>query len=404
MAEADLDLSHYNSDSYRRLPWRESLAAVVILIAAWVYGFFSSKSPVAPLVPNVLPEASVVKAEGELFVGYDAAGKVVGYAAAADATGYGGPIYLLVGVDPAGEIQGIQIIEHRENPGFFVLLKDRAFFQQFLGKTTDQPLILGQNIDGVTGASVSSGAVTLAIQRSIQKIQGGTARAAIPLKFGLPEIALLALAAVSITQLRIRNVRWRKILKWVSLVSAMVVLGFVLNKSLTLANIASLLVGYWPTWQDHLYWYILVVGMLGYTLIAGRNIYCSMICPFGAVQECLGTLGASKPFLPVKPYKRLKWVPRWLAVLALALGLAFRQPGVISYEPFGTLFSFAAGFFPWMLLVFVLFGSMIILRPFCYYLCPVGAVMNFLLLVNNQVKKLWKNKRAHRQETPPASS
>jgi polyferredoxin len=135
-----------------------------------------------------------------------------------------------------------------------------------------------------------------------------------------------------------------------------------------------------------------VGGMLGYALFAGKNIYCYMICPFGAVQECFGMLGASKPYLPPESYYRLKWVPRWLTVLALALGLVLRQPGVISYEPFGTLFSFSAGFFPWMLLVFVLFASMIILRPFCYYLCPVGAVMNFLLFVNTQVKRIWKSK------------
>jgi len=400
----ELALSHYSSDSHRGIPWRESLAAVIVLLLAWLYGFFTSGSPVAPLVPNVLPQVSVVKAEGDIFVGFDVNGKVVGYAAAADATGYGGPIYLLVGIDPAGEIEGIQIIEHRENPGFYFLLKDRGFVQQFLGKRTDQPFILGQNIDSVSGASVSSGAVTLAIQRSIQKIQGGVSNASsMPIKFGLPEITLLVLIAVSVTQARIRVLNRRKTLRWISLIAGMVILGFILNKSLTLANIASLLVGYWPTWQDHLYWYILVAGMLGYTLIAGRNIYCYMICPFGAVQECLGALGASKPYLPAKPYKRLKWVPRWLAVLALALGLAFRQPGVISYEPFGTLFSFAAGFFPWMLLVFVLFGSMFILRPFCYYLCPVGAVMNFLLFVNNQVKRIWKNKGLVRQEITPTS-
>jgi len=87
-------------------------------------------------------------------------------------------------------------------------------------------------------------------------------------------------------------------------------------------------------------------------------------------------------------------VTRWLAVLALALGLAFRQPGAASFEPFGTLFSFSAGFFPWMLLVFVLFASLIILRPFCHYLCPVGAILDFMLFLRNQGKRLWKRTKA----------
>lgn len=390
---AESVLTRYKSDFHPRIPWQESLAAVIILLGAWIYGYFASRSPAAPFVQNVLPQASLVKTVGETFVGYDDSGKVVGYAAAADATGYGGPIYLLVGVDPAGTIQGIQIIEQRETPGFYTLLRENRFFQQFLGKTTSQPLISGKDVDSVSGASVSSEAVALAIQRSIEKINAGTLTpTSIPIKIGLPEITLLLLFAVAIIQMSLHGSFLQKILRWIVLIASMVVLGFVLNLPLTIGNIGSLLVGYWPTWQDHLYWYLLVGGMLGYTLFAGKNIYCNMICPFIAVQECLGLLGATKPYLPPSIYKRIKWVPRWLAVLALALGLAFRQPGTISYEPFGTLFSFSAGFFPWMLLVFVLFGSMIILRPFCFYLCPVGAVMNFLLLVNNQVKRIWKTK------------
>ncbi len=364
---------------------------MIILLVAWAYGLFASRSPVAPLVPNVLPQASVVVAQDDLFVGYDAGGKVVGYAAAADATGYGGPIYLLVGIDPAGEIAGVQIVEQRETPGFYTLLQERRFVQQFLGRTTDQLFILGQDVDSVSGASVSAGAVALAIQRSAQKAQSGTSRVSSKsTQFELPEITLLALFAVSLVQTRMQDPRRRGIVRWISRLIGMVILGFVLNQPLTLGNIASLLVGFWPTWQDHLYWYLLVGGTLSYTLLAGKNLYCHMMCPFGAVQDCFGAMGAAKPYLPAGSFERLKWVPRGLAVLALALGLAFRQPGTISYEPFGTLFSFSAGFFPWMLLVFVLFGSMIILRPFCYYLCPVGAVMNYLLSVNNQAKRIWK--------------
>jgi hypothetical protein len=388
-----LNFSHFLSSSRRRVPVWESLATVAILLVAWLYGFFASRSPVAPLVPNVLPKASTVKAVGETFVGYDAAGKVVGYAAAADATGYGGPIYLLVGVDPLGEIQAIQIIEQRETPGFYSLLKGQRFFQQFLGKSVDQPLVLGQNVDSVSGASVSSSGVTLAIQRSIQKLHVETLNASSKtIKFGIPEITLLVLFASAIIQLRIHNIPRRRMIRWISLLTGMVVLGFIYNQPLTIGNISSLLAGYWPAWHENLYWYLLVVGMLSHTVLSGKNLYCYSICPFGAVQDCFGAMGASKSYLPPESYYRLKWVPRWLAVTALALGLAFRQTGTISYEPFGTLFSFSAGFFPWMLLVFVLFGSMIILRPFCYYLCPVGAVMNFLVFINKQARTLWNAK------------
>jgi uncharacterized protein with FMN-binding domain len=377
----------------RKSPWKESLAAVLILLAAWAYGFLTTHSPVAPLVANVLPGATTVTADGDLFIAHDSAGKLVGYAAAADATGYGGPIYLLVGVDPQGQIVGVQVIEQRETPGFYALLRDHRFIQQFLGQTPDQPFVVGQNVDSVSGASLSANAVAQAIGRSVQKIQTGTLQnAPTPLRFGLPEITILTLMFGSLALPRFKEPRLKKALRWALLLVSMVVLGFALNEPLTIANVASLLVGYWPAWQQHLYWYLLVGGVLGYALFAGKNLYCFAICPFGAVQECFGALGAVRTYLPPAVYNKAKWVPRWLGVFALALGLAFRQPGAASFEPFGTLFSFSAGFFPWMLLVLVLFASMIILRPFCFYLCPVGAVISFFLYLNRQAKHLWKTK------------
>jgi hypothetical protein len=386
--------STFNLNRNYHLPWQESLAAVVILLAAWLFGFMNTRSPVEPLVHNVIPGAVTVKAEGEIFSGYNAAGELLGYAAAADATGYGGPIYLLVGINPNGVIQAIQIIEQRETPGFFALLDAKKFVQSFLGKSASQPFVLGRDVDSVSGASLSAGAVARAVYLSSQKIRtGGLKNIATPVRFGWPETALLILFAGAVALPKMRSSRAFGRLRWALMLASMLLIGFWLNQPLTIANYASLLSGYWPAWQDHLYWYMLLFGFTGYTLLTGRNVYCYAICPFGAAQECFGKMGSVNAFLPVQAYGQLKWVPRWLGVLALGLGLAFRQPGGASFEPFGTLFSFSAGFFPWVLLVVVLFASMIILRPFCYYLCPVGPIMDFLLFIRTQVKKLWKTRQ-----------
>jgi NosR/NirI family nitrous oxide reductase transcriptional regulator len=378
----------------RRQPWLESILAVLIVFGAWLYGFLNTRSPIEPLITNVLPGTQRVEADGEIFTAYNKDNQLLGYAAAADATGYGGPIFLLVGVDLQGEIAGVQVIEQRETPGFYSLLSDRQFIQGFLGQNADQPFVLGQDVDSISGATLSAGAVAQAIHNAAQKIKTGALESTAPaIRFGLPEIALLAMFAGSLTIPRLKNRRSRNILYWGLLLTSIVIIGFMLNQPLTLANFASFLAGYWPTWQDHLYWFLMLVGVVGLAILQGRNIYCYSICPFGAVQECFGQLSAATPYLPRGIYRQLRWVPRWLAVLALALGLAFRQPGAASFEPFGTLFSFSAGFFPWMLLVFVLFASLIILRPFCYYLCPVGAILDFILFIRNQVKKIWKTKQ-----------
>lgn len=375
----------------RRLPWVETTVAMVILLVAWLYGFVNTRSPIKPLVSNVLPGTQQVEADGEIFTAYDGNGQVLGFAAAADATGYGGPICLLVGIDPQGEIVGIQVIEQRETPGFYTLLRANGFIEGFIGLSAAQPFVLGEDVDAVSGATLSASAVAQAVYTASQAIQTGVIEPVAPaIRFGIPEITLLGMFTGVLVLPRLRQPRQKKFLRWTMLIVSMVILGFVLNQPLTLANFASLLAGYWPSWQDHLYWYLMLGGVIVLTISTGKNLYCAAICPFLTVQEIFGHLGTAKPFLPRQVYRQLSWVPRWLAVLALAMGLAFRQPGAASFEPFGTLFSFSAGFFPWMLLVFVLCASFFIWRPFCHYLCPVGAVLNFIIFIRKQVVSLWK--------------
>ena len=388
-------LSHFPSSQTRRLPWIESLLAIALVTAAWVYGFSQPRASVEDLISNVLLGTQIVEKNNSVFTAYDDAGEVLGYAAAAEATGYGGPVYLLVGVDVSGEIAGVQVVEQRETPGFYALLRDGDFFQNFLGHQAASQFVVGENVDGISGATLSSRAVAQAINLSAAKIHSGAlADTAQPIRFGFPEIILLVLFAGALSLRRFRWRQFRKAVQWGVLIVSMITLGFMLNQPLTIANFGSLLAGYWPAWQEHLYWYMMLAGVLILTLTENNNIYCRYICPFGAVQECFGAMGNAKPNLPPGIYRQLQWVPRWLAVLALSLGLAFRQPGAASFEPFGTLFSLSSGFFPWMLLVFVLFASMLITRPFCYYLCPVRPVIDFILFVRRQFGKLWITKNS----------
>jgi polyferredoxin len=148
---------------------------------------------------------------------------------------------------------------------------------------------------------------------------------------------------------------------------------------------------------------LLLGGVVLATLMRGKNPYCSWFCPFGAVQECLASVGGAKPYRPVRFYARLKWLQRGLAFAAITLGLALRQPAATSYEPFGTLFSLSGGFFPWMLLVIILFSSLIIRRPFCSYLCPIDPVIELIGRLRGWLLEQWSTKRTPRTVEPPSS-
>lgn len=364
-----------------------ALVAVFVLLGAWIYGWANSTEDVAPLVGNVLPGASRTERVNGVYAGYrlDADGnrQLVGYAGVGEASGYGGPVRMLVGVNPQGEIIGVQVVEQRETPGFFRLLPQAGYFGEFLARRVSDPLALGTDIDAVSGATLSSEGVAAAVRRAASQVAADQLDMAVPpepfhVVFGFPELTLLALYATGFFGHRARNKAWKKWLRRATLLVGALVLGFLYNKPWTLANVISVLSGYWPDWHTHLYWYLLIGGILFVTTAQGKNPYCGWFCPFGAVQEGLAKLTDAKLYRPRSLHRPLKWIQRGLAFAAIALGLALRQPGAFSYEPFGALFDLQGGSLVFLLLALVLFGSLLVYRPFCSYLCPLDPVVELI--------------------------
>jgi polyferredoxin len=178
------------------------------------------------------------------------------------------------------------------------------------------------------------------------------------------------------------------------LATGVIILGFIYNKPLTVANFVSLLSGYWPDWHTNLYWFLLLGGLLFVTTAQGKNPYCSWFCPFGAVQEGLAKISGAKLYRPRSLHYPLKWAQRGLAYAAILLGLALRQPGGVSYEPFGTLFDFTGTGPQWVLLVLVLLTSFLIYRPFCTFLCPMDPIVDYIGESRRIVQSGWRKVNA----------
>lgn len=377
-------------------------AALAVLVAAWLYGYFNSGTEIAPRVPHVLPGAIQVEQQGEFFAGYgeqSGSAQLIGYAGVSEAVGYAGPIQLLVGVNPAGEILGVEVVEHRETPGFFRLLPDNDYFHQFLGLSYADPLMPGQDVDAVSGATISSEAVAKAIRDETRSLGAGVIGAELPpsnepFHFGAPEVLLIGLYVAGYFGHRSRHREAKKWIRRATLFIGAVGLGFLYNKPLTAANLVSLMSGYWPDWHTNLYWFLLLGGILFVTTAQGKNPYCSWFCPFGAVQEGLGRIGGAKLYRPRKWHHPLVWLQRSLSFGAIVLGLALRQPGAVSYEPFGTLFDFTGSSFQWFMLGLVVLASLLIYRPFCTYLCPISPVVDYVGEVRRMGKQFVRKVRA----------
>ncbi len=92
------------------------------------------------------------------------------------ASGYTGPIRLLVGVDTSGTVTGVRVLEHRETPGLGdgIEVEKSDWVRQFTGRSLSDPDLTGWAIrrdggefDQLTGASVTPRAVVNAVRDTL---------------------------------------------------------------------------------------------------------------------------------------------------------------------------------------------------------------------------------------------
>lgn len=108
--------------------------------------------------------------------------KLTGFAIpAVDPNGYSGNVKILVGVLPDGSLSGIEILSHAETPGLGSRVEEKAFRDRFIWtcsncenkqrRTIDNTRWIikkdSGDIDEITGASISSRAVTRAVKKAI---------------------------------------------------------------------------------------------------------------------------------------------------------------------------------------------------------------------------------------------
>lgn len=125
----------------------------------------------------------------QIFTGYNEAGELVGFAIEASGQGYADVIRILYGYDPFSQkIIGFQVLESKETPGLGDKIeKDPAFLANFEGLDVslneagndlshevvatkagekEQPW----EIDGITGATISSRAIADIIDKSASEV------------------------------------------------------------------------------------------------------------------------------------------------------------------------------------------------------------------------------------------
>ncbi len=374
---------------------------MVTIVLAWILGSSLAASDLQPFLEMALPGADrFEKTDNTTYAAWGGEGgeEIIGYVSIASANGYGGPMTLAVAVDLEGQVIGLSIIDQKETPSYLRRVLEQGLPGSILGKTYQNSFAVGDDVDAVSGATYTTVALAEAVRdgsRAVAQDQIGVAVPAVaPLKivFGIPEAFLIALYAIGFIGHQ-RKFKYKKAVRWATMLTGLVVLGFVYNRPLTLSHINQLLLGYWPDWQTNLYWYLLLGGIFFVFTVDNKNPYCEWFCPFGAAQECMGAIGGAKIRATGRFRDPLKWAIRivtWLAVLTAVL---LRNPGVTSYEVFGTLFSLTGSNIQFVLLGVILVAALFIRRPWCTYLCPLGPVTDLYRSFRKWVLEIWHNRR-----------
>lgn len=132
-------------------------------------------------------ETVEIKTETERVISYIGRkdGQIVGFAFEQEGEGYSGKIRVMIGLNPAGEILGIDVVKHAETPGLGAIIdepqEDNPFKDQFfkekreeIGKSalTSKSKIAvikdGGQIEAITGATISPRGVCEAIRKGLE--------------------------------------------------------------------------------------------------------------------------------------------------------------------------------------------------------------------------------------------
>lgn len=163
----------------------------LVVIAVCVAGIMSAVNSVtAPVIAeNAVKELNAALAEvidadsfervaesekGELYSAKKG-GEEVGACVVWFTPGYGGDIKVLTGVSNSLEVTGVRILEHSETPGLGANADNASFKEQFGGKKKgigvkkNSP---GENdIQAISGATITSRAVTEAVNMSLDEVE-----------------------------------------------------------------------------------------------------------------------------------------------------------------------------------------------------------------------------------------
>ena len=183
--------------------------------------------------------------------------------------------------------------------------------------------------------------------------------------------------------------------RWAALGCTLVYLGWIDGGFLSVSHITNGIKLGPSMFRSDLPQLLIVVFTVVTTLFWGR-VFCSSLCPFGALQDFIAHF-MPRHFqreLPQAIHDKAIYIKYGILVFLIIMALAYSELSLFQYfEPFGTVFYISQSWTLWLILIAFLLASVFISRFYCRYACPLGAALGVTALLSP-----WRIKRVSQCE------
>jgi hypothetical protein len=300
--------------------------------------------------------------------------------------GYAGPVKVLAGLKVNGDISGVNVVSHNETKIYMQKLIDDKFVEQFSFKKVTDEFVLDKDLDGVTHATVTAGAIANSVKKSSAIVANSYLGMIVPVeekeavsKKELQNSVVLLIITVAAVLLFLKKksntfatmkekdaliTGFRDLL----LIVVIAFVGFYKSSPISVTNIINIFYLRFPDFKN-VFFYVLIGGFFLVTILFGR-LYCGYLCPFSALIEFVEKIKTKK----LKTYDRdlsvIKYIFLW-AILIIVL--YFDRIEISSFEPYLAIFSANKNVYMWTAAGIIVVFTMFHKRIWCRYFCAVGA-------------------------------
>lgn len=167
-----------------------TLFVICLIVSALLAGTNAlTKEPIAAnelkksqeAMQSVCPGAVSFEAcegEAEAYKALGESGEIIGFAISVAAKGYGGDVSVMVGIsnEDEGKVTGVEILSHDETPGLGANATGESFREDYKQDIPDGGFSVTKDgtggadgkIDAITGATITSNAVTNAVNEAVE--------------------------------------------------------------------------------------------------------------------------------------------------------------------------------------------------------------------------------------------